>query len=291
MEKYPIKYCRYCGKELVEDNGKLTCPNFDDKHLLELPNDKLGVITYLINLLGNKLKGKLLNDAYRASKLFFITKLLSYVLVVTVVAGTAATTVGVVNKTKNDTLLKTGEMPKEAAPIKTYEYTVTVEEPEFSEDIEEIQEEPTIFESIQNTIEDIKNEIASGTQESNSNVEEQEIEEPMQFGTDIVDKVPQYTAVIKGEVSGDDFYANGPLTSGAYMDAVLNGEGIEDADIGTIIYGNELYLYYDNGEPGPEGDNIFAKLTFIEVNGDYKLVSDESVSMSFDEYVETHPNW
>lgn len=34
MEKYPIKYCRYCGKELVEDNGKLTCPNFDDKHLL-----------------------------------------------------------------------------------------------------------------------------------------------------------------------------------------------------------------------------------------------------------------
>ena len=111
------------------------------------------------------------------------------------------------------------------------------------------------------------------------------------FGNDLNQILPHYHEIIMGYISDDDFYANGPITDGAYMNATLNSRGIEDLDIGSISCNNELYLYYDNGEEGPEDDNFFAKLTFVNVDGNWKIVSDEPISMSFEEFVETHDDW
>lgn len=278
-----IKRCRFCGEPLVEDDkGNLIC--YEHNVLLRVPNDKFGAFTFFSNLLFDKTKGKVLNEAYRITSTYFITKLLSFVLIASVVVGATTSTIGIVNNTKNKELLETGKVPEKAAVLKTYDVNVSVYENDSNQqeesqivDEQKMQTEPV--EIIDNTIDD---EIKSDNIVNQKETEEESI--PDYNSLRLHDYGSIYFDYIK-DGNPRDLFINEPITDGPCYNYVKNTSE-EDFSISTLWNDdNYLYVYYWSGD-NPKGDEeVFAKLTFEKVGDRYYLVSDEPVSGTFNDFL------
>lgn len=288
MEKYEIKYCRYCGEELKEVDGKKTCDkNLEDPELLKLANDKTGILAYILNNSKDSIKDHVIDKASILSKTFFLTKLLSYVLFVSIVVGTAAVSVGTINKVKNDTLLETGEIPKEENKLNTYDFSIIIDNQESAEIDQNTNEEDDVIIEEQSQEEVERKEVQEIAQQEekieNSNFIAPDPNAPM-----IQQKFDLYHQYILGYYDNESIFANGPLTSGAFM----SFDTEQDSVIGVVRVevGNNLFLFYKpvNTNTLEEEDICFAKISFEEVDGDLKIVSDEAVNMSWKEIKETY---
>lgn len=289
-----IKYCRYCGNELTKnEDGKLTC--IDHNLLLRVPNDKYGFLTYIINLLSSKAKGKALNEAYSISKAFFLTKLLSFVVAATVAVSAVTSTISVVNSVKNKELLETGKLPEKVEVMKTFDLDVEV----FESEDDYIQEVNKVEEITDDNVEEIVEPVEEIPDE---NIEEQQIEENIQPNNQVVIE-PDYAAMNEivnympvyfdyiNDGNDRDLFLNGSITDGGFYNATKGLPRTEFDNFGTLWNAeepNSVYMYRVKHE-GVEGDEeVFAKIIFEKANGRYYLVADEPYSSTTKEAMEQY---
>lgn len=290
MEKQEIKYCRFCGKELQKVDGEYVCSNNLHTKLLKIPNDKIGVFAYLVHNHLDELKDHVLDEVSKLSKTYFLSKLLSYIVVATIAVGAATTTVSVVNKINNDKLLETGELPNEKITINTYDYSLVLEEPN-----------EIVVENTQGDAEIIEEEIVEETNEEiNEEIENKEVKEDEQLnktsGWEVDDNLgPRqrifelYHQYLMGYIEDTSFFANGPLTSGS----LPSYDKCDDDLIGLVrveVGDNYLFLSHEikNLDQLQDDDVFFGKLTFEIIDGEYKLVSDEPINMTFKQIVDQY---
>ncbi|MBQ0035378.1 MAG: hypothetical protein KBT35_00495 [Firmicutes bacterium] len=275
------KYCYHCGKDIKDacDVGILCS---DCAHPVNPKDDKLGFLTYAEDYIVKQAKSKAFSKTYNFAKNFFLSKLASFFLVVSVAVSGVTTVSNVVTTNKNKQYM---EEPGSVVESENVNY---VEIPA------EIYEEPNTQETstVENNIPVIDNEEnTEAVVEQNDIIVEQ---------NDIVEENGGQTRYNVDDDQWNNFMANfiSYCTDQEYDSTIFeNGEvsgpvsaafADEDADIGSLVVkdGDHIYAYYyyDDGDwSSSDGDVIFGRLELIDKGDTFAVVSDESSSATFEE--------